>query len=90
MNRKIIIEEIITIINILLNKYKSEKNISVGMNDCSIEIAELGIDSLMYVRLIVKLEKKFNIDFLESDIIYNNLNTIDKITKVVELHLAGK
>lgn len=88
MKNKDLIMEISVIVKDLLIKY-SVGDLCLKKEDFSKSLNELGVDSLMYVRLIVKLEKKYNIEFLEEDIIYDNLNTIEKIAEKVRIRMQG-
>jgi acyl carrier protein len=59
----------------IISIVEEHSSIKITENDIDKDITtELGIDSLIRVRILVSLEKKFNVDIPESDAF--NLNTI--------------
>lgn len=50
--------------------------------DADQDIAQLGMDSLKFIQLIVKIEAEFNISF-DDDLVFENLNTIRKLVNAV-------
>ena len=50
-------------------------------------LRDIGIDSLGYVDLIIKLEDQFSIAFDDSDLNIDNLSTVESIVKLVERYI---
>ena len=48
----------------------------------------LGLDSLNCMDIVVNLEEEFNIVFQDEELLLDNLNTIAKLTAVVEAKLT--
>lgn len=51
------------------------------------DLGLIGLDSKKVIQLIVKLEEDYNITFDEKDLLYRNVNTIDRITKTLLKYL---
>lgn len=47
------------------------------------ELTKLGIDSLMFIRIIVRLEEEFKIEFPDELLLLSEMNTVDRIYEVV-------
>lgn len=68
------------IINVLEGMLLIDKlNIEVGQ-----DLSEIGLTSLMLISLIVELENKLNFEFNDDDLLFDNLNTIEKIEACVK------
>ncbi len=74
-NKTEIVEQIATII---------ETNIdfihNIGMND---DLEELGINSLSFIRIVVEIEEKFNLEFEDGDLSYEKFSTIEDIANYI-------
>jgi acyl carrier protein len=64
------------------------KEIAIGVEDRELvdelELAELGIDSLKYVELLVIIEENCHVLFDESDVGMNNLRCIGDLAALIE------
>jgi|WetSurSiteA1Bulk_404760.scaffolds.fasta_scaffold664086_1 acyl carrier protein len=47
---------------------------------------QVGMDSLNCVEVVVNIEKEFNVEFNDDELLIDNLNTIHKLSRIV----AGK
>lgn len=71
--------EVFEIVASLLNKEVSDMRLSMETN-----LLELGINSVDYIRIVVALESKLNIEFDDEDLNYERFNTIDDIIYYVQ------
>lgn len=71
------IDEVIEIVNdALKTNVITRKNIETNL-------MEFGLDSLSMIKVIINIEKKFNCEIPDSEIIYSKLDTISKIYNVL-------
>lgn len=63
---------------------------TAGELSISEDLREHGMSSLDAIELVVSLEMEFNIEFLEEDLMVENLCTIEKLIYVVEKYLEYK
>jgi acyl carrier protein len=70
-------EEIIKIISHVTNYPAAQINISS-------DIREYGVDSLNFVRIVVNIEEKFNVEFADSDLINTRFSNINSLTEYVK------
>ena len=68
-----------TIILNIINKY-----IKVKDNQYNIDLVKLGMDSILFVTIIIEIEEKYNIEIPPSILLLSKMNTINKINKVIE------
>lgn len=72
-------EKILEIINVNIESKKVE--ITEEMLD--VDLNELGLDSLSFVKIIVDLEDNFEIEIPDEKLIISEMNTVNKIIEVV-------
>lgn len=70
------------IITDVTNKVKEvlEYNQDIYVNQ---DLAEIGLDSLASVTLLVELEEMYNIEFDDEEMLFENFSTITKINNLV-------
>lgn len=47
------------------------------------EFEKMGIDSLMFIRIIVNLEEEFNIEFPDELLLLSEMNTVERICEII-------
>ena len=72
------IEKVIEIINENIEKNK----INESMVD--IELPQLGIDSITFIKIIVSLEESFDCEIPDSKLLFSEMNTVNKIMEVLK------
>lgn len=65
--------------NILMNDFEVDKGINYED-----PLILYGIDSLNYIKLLVSIEKHFNVKFDDSALSYSGMNTIYELSQKVE------
>ncbi|MCI8371884.1 MAG: acyl carrier protein [Lachnospiraceae bacterium] len=60
------------------------KDISLDLLQADADLVDLGLDSVVFVQLIVELEEKFQVDVPDEVLFISELNTINKMTQLVE------
>ena len=75
MNKQEIIQKVTEII-----QKESELEVVIKIND---DLANLGINSLNFIRMIVRLEEAFNIEFPDEALEYDKFNTILEIATYI-------
>ena len=76
MNKQEIIQKVTEII-----QKESELEVVIKIND---DLANLGINSLNFIRMIVRLEEAFNIEFPDEALEYDKFNTILEIATYID------
>ena len=73
MNESNLRDEIIKIVRVILD------NESIGTEDADKELMEFGLDSLLFIRMLILLEEELHIKIPEESIFMDKMNTINKI-----------
>lgn len=62
----------------------------LSIEDIDKDISECGIDSIIFIQLIILLEDEFGIEIPDSELIYAKLNTVHKIADMLDniIHLS--
>ncbi|MFA3905740.1 acyl carrier protein [Fusobacterium nucleatum] len=81
MNKQEIIQKVTEII-----QKESELEVVIKIND---DLANLGINSLNFIRMIVRLEEAFNIEFPDEALEYDKFNTILEIATYIDNFLLN-
>ena len=81
MNKQEIIQKVTEII-----QKESELEVVIKIND---DLANLGINSLNFIRMIVRLEEAFNIEFPDEALEYDKFNTILEIVTYIDNFLLN-
>lgn len=76
-------EKIVEIVNELM------KNVNIELSQLDDDLVEFGLDSIIFVQLIVEIEEVFQVDVPDKALYISELNTINKITKLVEILLLN-
>lgn len=69
-------EKILEIINEVMEN-------AISSNQINDDLAQLGMDSITFIRIVVILEETFNIEMPDEYLIMSEMNTIAKITKLI-------
>ncbi len=73
----------------LINEEITNKVDYITMSACE-DLTSIGLSSIGFIKLIVSIESAFEFEFSDDDLIYGNLNTLDKITSyVMEKCISG-
>ena len=56
--------------------------------DIDRDLLEMGIDSIVFLRLIIALEQKLDVDFMNGELDFNNFNTVRKLIAFIEQQKA--
>lgn len=78
-----IIEKIILIVN------ENIENAEINQDQFTIDLSVIGMDSITFIRIIVALEEVFNIEIPDEFLFITEMNSIEKIAKVVSSTLAS-
>lgn len=71
-----------TIIKILTSLTENEK-VKDNLND-NLNFTDLGINSLIFLKLVVKLENEYNIIFANEKLDYKNFSNIDDLAGYID------
>ena len=74
---KVSVEEIINVINEL-------KNITVSSEQIEENLSDLGMDSISFIQMVVRLEEVFSCDIPDSNLFVAKMDTVKKIKDVLE------
>lgn len=69
------------VINLLNEVMETEKFSEMNMDK---DLSKMGVDSFNYVRIIVALEEKFQIEIPDEYLTLTAMNTIEKIVNVLQ------
>ena len=53
------------------------------------ELANIGLDSIRFIQFIVKLENKFDIEVFDSDLLFSNFSTLQKIYETLDKYFVS-
>lgn len=76
--KEIEIDKVINVIN------KCTDGTQITNLDIDKSFSEIGIDSIVFIRIIVTLEEEFACEFPDSKLIMSELNTTQKIFNVIK------
>lgn len=65
-------------------------NVKVDVAQIDKDLSVIGMDSLVFIRVIVALEEEFDIEFPDDKLLMSEMNTVSKILDVVADTLAEK
>lgn len=66
-----------------------EKLLEVPVEGISQNLDEIGMSSMNAIQLIVELETLYNIEFEDSELLFENFNTVEKIIAKVQEKLGS-
>ena len=75
--------EILNVINTVLEKPLSQ-------DQAEVELSTIGVDSIIFIRIIVALEETFEIEIPDEKLLITERNTLSKIVDVITAVLNGK
>lgn len=58
-----------------------------GKFNTDADIAGMGINSLMFIKLIIEIENEFDMEFDDDDLDMENLNTFGDLIKYIDIHV---
>lgn len=70
-------------LNRVLDIINEFDNLNVGENQLDENLSDLGMDSIMFIQMIVKLEEVFDCEIPDSKLLITEMNTIYKIFDVL-------
>ena len=83
MSEKISTIDILDVVNTILEP-------PLTSEQTEIDLISFGVDSIMFIQIIVALEKKYNIEISDEYLLITEMNTISKMVNVVMDTLAKK
>ena len=83
------IDSIISIINVAM-KESNKDSIAVTKEQADEDLATFGMDSLLFIRIIVALEAAFEIEYPDEFLLIAESNTINKLVSIVSCALEKK
>lgn len=69
-----------TVCNIITTNIE---DITLTSADSKVDLSDLGMDSIRFVRMIVALEESFNVEIPAEYLIVSEMNTIEKIVNIL-------
>jgi acyl carrier protein len=75
--KEITIEKVLEILNTNIENAE----ISIGNSD--VDLSQLGMDSISFIRVIVSLEEEFEVEVPDSFLLLTEMNTVNKIMNVL-------
>lgn len=67
----------------------NSENIFINSEHSDDDLAQHGMDSIVFIMIIVKLEDEFKIEMEDEYLLVANMNTVNKITDVVFSNLVN-
>lgn len=91
MKKAVILETILNVVN--QNFRRRENNTSnslpsLTIKDKRVNLLDLGMDSIMFVSIVVDLETEFGCDIPDDYLVYEKMNTINKMFQVIKKALS--
>lgn len=74
------------IINILSKALDVDINVLSQIGDDE-DIGQYGLESIRGIQAMVLLEEEFDIELIDEDLLFENINTINKIKKTFEKYI---
>lgn len=78
-----------TIKEILVQILDIKKDMINKINDYE-DLSNYGLDSICAIQLVVIIEDMYNIKFFDNDLLFERLNTIEKIKQLISKYLCNK
>lgn len=76
-------EQVVHILNTTINNVNFTES-------TDIDLLELGVDSIMFIRIIIGLEDHFNIEIPDEYLLLTELNTVSKIVNLISVLIGQK
>lgn len=91
MKKDVILETILNVVN--QNLGRRENNTSnflpyLTKKDKRVDLLDLGLDSIMFVSIVVDLETAFSCEIPDDYLIYTKMNTVNKMFRVIKKALS--
>ena len=67
----------------LLSKVLDCDSVALNRFDNNANLEELGLDSVNIIKLIVLIEEEYKFEFDEMDLVFENMNTIEKLRLII-------
>jgi Phosphopantetheine attachment site. len=75
-----------TIAKEILEIFKDIHGMDTSVTD---PINDMEIDSFKFIQILVQLEDKYNIEFDDSDLLVDNISTIESLADIVNRHILN-
>ena len=72
-----------TINNVLLIINKHIDNHIIGLNNIDDKLTDLGMDSILFIQIVVALEEAFEIEIPDEKLLIPEMDTINKMLDVI-------
>lgn len=72
-----------TINNVLLVLNKHIDNHIIGLNNIDDKLTDLGMDSILFIQIVVALEEAFEIEIPDEKLLIPEMNSINKMLDVI-------
>ncbi len=72
-----------SIANFIVNTYKSETNVTDELVNPSSDLAELDIDSIEHMKIIILIEEEYNFEFEKEELALDSVKTISDLAQFV-------
>ena len=79
-------EKIIEMVLELLNT--NIENVELSDEQLDEDLSQLGMDSITFIRIIVELEEKFDIEIPDEKLLLTEMNTVSKMVDVISSELS--
>jgi Acyl carrier protein len=76
--REVTIEKVLDILNTNI------ENTEITTVQSDEDLSQLGMDSIMFIRIIVSLEEEFECEIPDSKLLITEMNTVNKIFKLLK------
>lgn len=67
----------------ILSKYSEHDNIKEYFENND-ELSEIGVDSISFIKIIIELEQKFDVEFDDVALEFSSLNSFKKLCEYIE------
>lgn len=58
-------------------------NIQINSDYADVDLAKLGVDSIVFIRIILELEKQFTCTIPDEMLLFSKINTVNKIVALL-------
>lgn len=72
----------IVTINDIIEVINATENLSIGAEQITESLPDLGMDSITFIQIIVELEELFDCEVSDSKLMISEMNTVQKIFEV--------
>ena len=69
---------------LVLDVINRSENMEVSQEQLEDSLPELGMDSIMFIQIVVALEEEFECEFPDEKLVVTEMNTVQKIVDVLQ------